>query len=158
MFLSGAPTSLPHKPIPFHENKLASGWMQNRTMHLHYCKYWTVIAPYFLNVIFMPSLSKYDTRSQMALDIPLCALFDIYEPMLHASLSFSWLSYLEVEGSSWICGSVHVEAVGESTFSVNGAPNWWHHHIFAKFDWKIFFNWMLEIHFLKNVYNFSELS
>ena len=66
----------------------------------------------------MPSLSKYDTRSQMALDIPLCALFDIYEPMLHASLSFSWLSYLEVEGSSWICGSVHVEAVGESTFSV----------------------------------------
>ena len=29
---------------------------------------------------------------------------------------------------------------------------------FAKFNWKVFSNWMLEMHFLKNVYNSSELS
>ena len=71
MFLPGAPTSLSHKPITFHENKLASGWTQNRTEHFHYCKYWTGISPYFLNAIVMPSLSNYNTRSKMALDIPL---------------------------------------------------------------------------------------
>ena len=71
MFLPGAPTSLSHKPITFHENKLASGWTQNRTKHFHYCKYWTGISPYFLNAIVMPSLSNYNTRSKMALDIPL---------------------------------------------------------------------------------------
>ena len=77
--------------------------------------------------------------------------------MLHVSLSFGWLAYLEIVGGSWICGREQVEAVGGSTFSVDGAPSWWHHHFFAKFDWKIFFDWMLEMHFLKNVYNFSEL-
>ena len=80
-----------------------------------------------------------------------CALSDIYAAMLHVSLSFGWLAYLEVGGGSWICGREQVEAVGGSTFSVNGAPNWLHHHYFAKFDWKIFFNWMLEMHFAKNV-------
>ena len=46
--------------------------MQSRTMHFYYCKYWTGIAPYYLNDNFMPSLNNYNTRSQMALDIPLC--------------------------------------------------------------------------------------
>ena len=35
-------------------------------------KYWKRIAPSYLNDMFMPSLNNYDTRSQMALDIPLC--------------------------------------------------------------------------------------
>ena len=41
-------------------------------MHFHYRKYWTGIAPYCRNDIFMPSLNNYNTRSQIALDIPLC--------------------------------------------------------------------------------------
>ena len=77
---------------------------------------------------------------------------------LHVSLSFGWLAYLEVVGGSWICGREQVEAVGWSNFSVNGAPNWCHYHFFATFDWNIFFHWMPEMYFLKNVYNFSELS
>ena len=35
-------------------------------------KYWKGIAPPYLNDIFMPSLNNYNTRSHMALDIPLC--------------------------------------------------------------------------------------
>ena len=42
--------------------------------------------------------------------------------MLRVSLSFSWF-YLEVGGGIWICGKEQVEAVGGSTFKVNGAPN-----------------------------------
>ena len=34
-------------------------------------KYWKWIAPSYLNEIFMPSLNNYNTRSQMALHIPL---------------------------------------------------------------------------------------
>ena len=71
MFLFGAPTSWSYKPITLQENKLAFGWMQRRTVHFHYCKFWTGIAPYCPNDIFMPSLSNYNTRSQMELDIPL---------------------------------------------------------------------------------------
>ena len=52
-----------------------------------------------------------------------CELFDIYAAMLHVSLSFGWLAYLEVRGGSWICGMEQVEAVDGSNFSVNGAPN-----------------------------------
>ena len=52
-----------------------------------------------------------------------CVLSDIYAAMLHVSLSFGWLAYLEVGGGSWICGREQVEAVGGSTFSVNGIPN-----------------------------------
>ena len=72
MFLFGAPNLWSYKPMTIQENKLASGWTQSRTMHFHYCKYSTGIAPYCLNNIFMPSLNNYNTRSQMALDIPLC--------------------------------------------------------------------------------------
>ena len=35
-------------------------------------KCWKGIAPSYLNDMFMPSLNNYNTRSQMALDIPLC--------------------------------------------------------------------------------------
>ena len=35
-------------------------------------KYWKGIAPSYLNGMFMPSLNNYNTRSQMALDTPLC--------------------------------------------------------------------------------------
>ena len=35
-------------------------------------KYWKGIAPSYLNDMFMPLLNNYNTRSQMALDIPLC--------------------------------------------------------------------------------------
>ena len=35
-------------------------------------KYWKGIAPSYLNDMFMPSLNNYNTRSQMALDLPLC--------------------------------------------------------------------------------------
>ena len=52
-----------------------------------------------------------------------CVLSDIYAAMLDVSLSFGWLAYLEVGGGSWICEREQVEAVGGSTFSVNGAPN-----------------------------------
>ena len=62
MFLFAAPTSWSCKPITFQENKPASSWMQSRTMHFHYCKYWTGIVPYCLNDIFMPSLNNYNTR------------------------------------------------------------------------------------------------
>ena len=41
-------------------------------MHSHYCKYWTGITSYCLSDTFMPSLNNYSTRSQIALDIPLC--------------------------------------------------------------------------------------
>ena len=41
-------------------------------MHFHYCKYWTVIAPHCLNDIFMTSINNCNTRSHMALYIPLC--------------------------------------------------------------------------------------
>ena len=34
-------------------------------------KYWNQLAPSHLNDIFTPSLNRYNTRSQMALDIPL---------------------------------------------------------------------------------------
>ena len=34
-------------------------------------KYWKEVVPSYLNDIFMPSLDNYNTRSQMALDIPL---------------------------------------------------------------------------------------
>ena len=37
-------------------------------------KYWKGIAPSYLNDMFMPSLNNYDTRSQMALDTPLCRI------------------------------------------------------------------------------------
>ena len=43
--------------------------------------------------------------------------------MLHVSLSFGWLAYLEAGGGSWICGREQVEAVGRPTFKGNGAPN-----------------------------------
>ena len=52
-----------------------------------------------------------------------CALSDIYAAMLHVRLSFGWLTYLEVGGGNWICAKEQVEAVGGSTFSVNGVPN-----------------------------------
>ena len=35
-------------------------------------------------------------------------------------MSFGWLAYLEVGRGSWICAREQVEAVGGSTFSVNG--------------------------------------
>ena len=35
-------------------------------------KYWKGISPSYLNDMFMPSLTNYNTRSQMGLDIPLC--------------------------------------------------------------------------------------
>ena len=35
-------------------------------------KYWKRIVPPYLNDMFMPSLNNYNTRFQMALDIPLC--------------------------------------------------------------------------------------
>ena len=41
-------------------------------MHFHYCICLTGIVPSRLTGIFMPSLNNYNTRSQMALDIPLC--------------------------------------------------------------------------------------
>ena len=44
--------------------------MQSRTMHFHYCMNWTGIASDCLNDI-LSSLNNYNTRSQMALDIPL---------------------------------------------------------------------------------------
>ena len=50
-------------------------------------------------------------------------LSDIYTAMLHVSLSFGWLAYLEIVGGSCICGREQVEAVGGSTFSVDGAPS-----------------------------------
>ena len=34
-------------------------------------KYWNQLAPSYFNDIFTPSLNRYNTRSQMALDIPL---------------------------------------------------------------------------------------
>ena len=37
-------------------------------------KYWKGIAPSYLNDLFMPSLNNYNTRSQMALDIPICRI------------------------------------------------------------------------------------
>ena len=43
--------------------------------------------------------------------------------MLCVSLSFGRLVYLEVRGGSLICGREQFEAVGGSTFKVNGAPN-----------------------------------
>ena len=52
-----------------------------------------------------------------------CALSDIYAAMLHVTLSFGWLAYLEDGGGSWICAREQVEAVGGFTFSVNGASN-----------------------------------
>ena len=52
-----------------------------------------------------------------------CVLSDIYAAMLHVSLSFGWLAYLEVGEGNWNCGREKVETVGGSTFSVNGAPN-----------------------------------
>ena len=72
MFLFVAHTSWSYKHITFQEKKLASGWTQSRTMHFHYCKCWTGIAPYCLNDIFVPSLNNYNTRSQMTFDTPLC--------------------------------------------------------------------------------------
>ena len=51
------------------------------------------------------------------------ALSDIYAAMLHASLGFGWLAYLEDGGGSWICAREQVEAAGGSTVTVNGAPN-----------------------------------
>ena len=50
-------------------------------------------------------------------------LSDIYPAMLHLSLSLGWLAYLEVGGGSWIRAREQAEAVGGSTFSVNGVPN-----------------------------------
>ena len=50
-------------------------------------------------------------------------LSDIYVAMLHESLSFGWLAYLEVGRGSWICRREQVEAVGGSIFKVSGAPN-----------------------------------
>ena len=35
-------------------------------------KYWKGIAPFYLNDMVISSLNNYNTRSQMALDIPLC--------------------------------------------------------------------------------------
>ena len=35
-------------------------------------KYWKRIVPSYLNDMFMASLNNYNTRSQMALDVPLC--------------------------------------------------------------------------------------
>ena len=35
-------------------------------------KYWKGIAPSYLNDMFMSSLNNYNTKSQIALDIPLC--------------------------------------------------------------------------------------
>ena len=35
-------------------------------------KYWKGIAPSYLNDMFMPLQNNYNTKSQMALDIPLC--------------------------------------------------------------------------------------
>ena len=67
-----------------------------------------------------------------------CALSDIYAAMWNVSLSFGWLAYLEVGGSSWICVREQVGALGGSTFSVNGAPNWWHHHFLANLIENIF--------------------
>ena len=52
-----------------------------------------------------------------------CALSDIYAAMLHVSLSFGRLAYLEVGAGSWICGREQVKAVGGSIFSVNDTPN-----------------------------------
>ena len=47
----------------------------------------------------------------------------VYAAMLHVSLGFGWLAYLEDGGGSWICAREQVEAAGGSTVSVNGAPN-----------------------------------
>ena len=74
LFLSGVPTSRSRKPITFQENKLTSGWTQNKSMHVCYCKFWTGIAPCCLNDIFMPSLNNYNTKSQTELHIPLCRI------------------------------------------------------------------------------------
>ena len=74
LFLSGVPTSRSRKPITFQENKLASGWTQNKSMHVCYSKFWTGIAPCCLNDIFMPSLNNYNTKSQTELHIPLCRI------------------------------------------------------------------------------------
>ena len=52
-----------------------------------------------------------------------CALSDIYVAMLHLSLGFGWLAYLEDGGGSWICANEQVEAADVSTFSANGALN-----------------------------------
>ena len=38
-------------------------------------KYWKEIAPSYLKDMFVPSLNDYNTRSQMALDIPPCRTF-----------------------------------------------------------------------------------
>ena len=52
-----------------------------------------------------------------------CALSDIYTAILHVSLGFGWLAYLEDGGGSGICAREQVEAAGGSTVSVNGAPD-----------------------------------
>ena len=47
----------------------------------------------------------------------------MYAAMLHVSLSFGRLAYLEVGAGTWICGREQVKAVGGSIFNVNDTPN-----------------------------------
>ena len=75
------------------------------------------------------------------------------------SLSFGWLAYVEFREG--VVGSV---AGNRSKQLMGPLLKWMVPQIdgtiifFAKFNWKVFSNWMLEMHFLKNVYNSSELS
>ena len=65
---------------------------------------------------------EFDRGNCVLSDIYIYIYIYIYAAMLRVSLSFSWF-YLEVGGGIWICGKEQVEAVGGSTFKVNGAPN-----------------------------------
>ena len=51
------------------------------------------------------------------------ALSDINAAMMHVSVSFGWLAYLQIGGGSQICGLEQADTVGWSTVSVNGALN-----------------------------------
>ena len=73
-FCLGLPPHGHANPSHLKKKRLASAWTPSRTMHFHYCKYWTWIAPYCLSNILVPSVNNYNTRSQIALDIPLCRI------------------------------------------------------------------------------------
>ena len=71
-FLLEAPASWSYKPSHFRKvNLLPVEHRVELCTSTTVFKYWKGIAPSYLNDMFMPSLNNYNTRSQMALDIPL---------------------------------------------------------------------------------------
>ena len=86
-FLLGVPASWSYKPIHFRKiNRLPV----ERRVELCTCttifKYWKGIAPSYLNDMFMPLLNNFNTRLQMALDIPLCRTIKGQKSMLFLRL------------------------------------------------------------------------